>query len=179
MRIIGLTGPAGSGKDLAASMIHGALRVGFSDPIYRGLEAMLGVSESRLRNRRLKETPIEAVGRSPRRMLQTLGTDWGRDLVSPDVWVRLAVATWRRAHDDGYDVVVAPDVRFANEVDLIREWGGEVWLVHRPDVTPVEGHPSERGLPLSMIDRLLVNAGTPDDLRARVAATLALTPAAR
>ena len=168
-RIIGLTGPAGSGKDLVASMLP-AHRIAFADPIYKGLAAMLGVPECVLRDRERKENPLP-VGKSPRQLLQTLGTDWGRNLVSESIWLEVAFWRWEKAAANGFPVIVVPDVRFANEARLIHDQGGEVWLIHRPDVAPVAAHPSEAGLPLAMIDRLVSNSGTVDDLRARVEET--------
>jgi len=170
-RIIGFTGPAGAGKDLAASMVPGACRVGFADPIYQGLSAMLGVPEAILRNRSAKENTIVGLGASPRQLLQTLGTEWGRRMIRDDVWLRVAFWKWQQLAAGGVSLIVVPDVRFANEARQIRSEGGQVWMVYRPGVEPVAAHESEAGLPLRLIDRLIVNDGTVDQLRERVVAT--------
>ena len=171
-RIIGLTGAAGAGKDLVASMIPGACRVAFADPIYHGLSTMLGIPEGVLRNRTEKETPIVGIGASPRQLLQTLGTEWGRQMIRDDIWLRTAFWRWEQLAAGGVSLIVVPDVRFQNEARMIRENGGEVWLIHRPGVDPVAAHVSEAGIPLRQIDRLIVNDGTVDQLRERVGATL-------
>lgn len=62
---------------------------------------------------------------SPRQLLQTLGTEWGR-AIDPDIWAK---ATLREAQK--YEKVVISDVRFLNEVDLINEAGGEVVKITR------------------------------------------------
>jgi hypothetical protein len=170
-RIIGLTGPAGAGKDLAASMVPGACRIAFADPIYQGLSTMLGIPEGVLRDRSAKEQPIVGIGASPRQLLQTLGTEWGRQMIRDDIWLRVAFWRWEQMAAGGVSLIVVPDVRFSNEARLIRENGGEVWLIHRPGVEPVAAHSSEAGLPLKLIDRLVVNDGTVDQLRERVEAT--------
>jgi hypothetical protein len=177
-RIIGFTGPAGAGKDLAASMIPGGHRIAFADPIYQGLSAMLGVPESILRTRAGKEVPLFDFGASPRQLLQTLGTEWGRQMIRDDIWLRVAFWRWEWAAAAGHGVIVVPDVRFANEARQIRSEGGEVWMIHRPGVEPVAAHESEAGLPLRMIDRLVVNDGTVDQLRERVEATFSRTATA-
>ena len=169
-RLIGFTGPAGCGKDLAASFLE-ARRVGFADPLYRGLATMLGVPEERLRDRAMKERPIVGFDVSPRRLLQTLGTEWGRRCVAEDLWVDMARRQWCRFRALG-ETVVVPDVRFANEAEAIRADGGEVWMIHRPSVAAILPHVSEAGLPLRLIDRLVVNDGTVDQLRERVRETL-------
>ena len=171
-RLIGLTGAAGAGKDLVATLIPGALRIAFADPLYEGLAAMLGIPEALLRSRATKEAPLAGLGRSPRQLLQTLGTEWGRQMVSPDIWLQAAFWRWEKASAAGHSFVVEPDVRFANEARLIHDQGGEVWLIHRPGVEPVAAHVSEAGLPLGQIDRLLVNDGSVEQLRERVGATL-------
>ena len=171
MKLIGLNGPAGAGKDLAASMVPGGHRIAFADPLYAGLAAMLDIPEGLLRARSTKEVPLVDFNRSPRELLQTLGTDWGRKLVAPDIWLRVAFWRWERAAAAGHSVIVVPDVRFENEARQIRSEGGEVWMIHRPGVEPVAAHESEAGLPLRMIDRLVVNDGTVDQLRERVEAT--------
>ena len=171
-RLIGLTGAAGAGKDLVATLIPGALRIAFADPLYEGLAAMLGIPEALLRSRATKEAPLAGLGRSPRQLLQTLGTDWGRQMVSPDIWLQAAYWRWEKASAAGHSFVVVPDVRFANEARLIHDQGGEVWLIHRPHLEPVAAHVSEAGLPLGQIDRLLVNDGSVEQLRERVGATL-------
>ncbi len=170
-RIIGFTGPAGAGKDLAASMVPGGHRIAFADPLYQGLAVMLGVPEGVLRDRSGKEMPLVDFGASPRQLLQTLGTEWGRQMIRHDIWLRVAYWRWEQAAAAGESIIVIPDVRFENEARQIRSEGGEVWLLHRPGIRPVAAHSSEHGLPLRLIDRLLVNDGTVDQLRERVEAT--------
>jgi hypothetical protein len=176
--IIGFTGPAGAGKDLAASMVPGGHRIAFADPLYQGLSAMLGIPEGLLRARSTKEVPLVDFGASPRELLQTLGTEWGRRMVRHDIWLRVAWWRWEQAAAAGHGVIVVPDVRFANEARQIRSEGGEVWWIHRPGVEPVAAHESEAGLPLRLIDRLIVNDGTVDQLRERVEATFSRTATA-
>ena len=173
MKIIGLAGRAGAGKSLVASMLPGGFRViGFADPIYRGLSAMLDLQEDDLRDRTKKERQIEELGVSPRELAQTIGTDWGRELIADDLWVILARLRVKRLHDSGVRRIAFADVRFANEVEFIHdEFGGEVWLVDRPgaETTP-HAHRSEDGLPADAIDRTIVNDCDLDELRRRVEA---------
>lgn len=64
---------------------------------------------------------------SPRRIMQTLGTEWGRVLHGPDFWVE----QWQRATAD-MPLLVAEDCRFANEAEAIRARGGLVFEVEAP-----------------------------------------------
>jgi hypothetical protein len=172
-RIIGLTGPAGCGKTFVASMVPDAVVVGLADPIYAALASILGIPETVLRQRATKERPIEWLGKSPRQLLQTLGTDWGRTLVAEDLWLRIARRRIEELAAAGAGAVVIADVRFDNEAAMVHEMGGEVWLVDRRPATEAAPHVSEAGLSTGLIDRVIDNTGTPEQTRANVAAILA------
>lgn len=163
--VIGLTGPAGCGKNLVASMIPDAVVMQLADPLYAALAAMLGIPEPMLRHRPIKESPVSWLGLSPRQLLQTLGTEWGRSHVAQDVWLRIAgrkIEQWRRA---GVQTVVIADVRFPNEAEWIRARGGKVWRVERDPGVRITDHASEAGLPESLIDLWIDNSGTPEQTR--------------
>jgi len=159
-RIIGIAGRAGAGKNTVAEMIPGAAVFGFADPLYEGLAAMLGVPEDMLRSRRNKETPLKWLGKSPRELMQTLGTEWGRGMVAQDIWLRLAK---RRIETYGGTIVFS-DVRFDNEAEWIRNQGGEVWLVERDQETH-HTHSSEAGISPHLIDRVIDNRGPLEQTR--------------
>ncbi|WP_291732376.1 hypothetical protein [Leisingera sp. F5] len=127
-RVIGLCGLAGSGKTTAAEFLEGLgyIRIAFADPLkamLRALMASAGVPEDyaeRMLAGDLKEAEIvDLGGRSPRYAMQTLGTEWGRNLMHPDFWVEIAM---RRARDilDAGGRVVFEDVRMANEAAAVR-----------------------------------------------------------
>lgn len=180
MRLIGLTGLAGAGKDTVADFLRetqGFVGMAFADPLRAGLQAMFGLTPEQLNDRESKEAPIDWLGASPRRLMQTLGTEWGRTFVAKDVWLRTAQQTlerFRRAepclHIEG---VVVTDVRFRNEADWIVAQGGEVWRIVRPAPTLIgepAAHVSECGNVYA--HKTIFNTGTIEDLHAAVAATL-------
>ena len=51
-------------------------------------------------------------GKTMRYALQTLGTEWGRDLLHEELWSWIG---WERASKAPYDVVIFDDVRFSSE----------------------------------------------------------------
>jgi hypothetical protein len=170
MRLIGITGRAGSGKNTVAGLVPGAEVIGLADPIYQGLATMLGLDELELRDRGRKEAPIEWLGRSPRTLLQTLGTEWGRDTVRSDIWLLMAERRIRELDRAGAAAVVVADVRFANEAEMIRRMGGQIWEVRRPGQAIGEaGHSSERGIGAELVDVVIDNDGSLEELEARVA----------
>ena len=80
----------------------------------------------------LKEAPqAEIGGLSLRTFCEGVGTDWGRKMVSEDLWVNMAYTKIVKLLDSGHRVVVE-DARFVNECDLVRELGGKVVRVVRP-----------------------------------------------
>lgn len=173
--LIGICGAAGSGKDEVASVLvekFGYIRNKFADPLYEMVAAMTGYTVSQLQDRRLKEKPIGWLdSKTPRQLLQTLGTDWGRTLVHSEVWIRSVQRRVERAREDGRHSVIT-DLRFDNEAEWVRACGGVVWRVERDvptDVACLTPHSSESGVKDGLIDRTIVNDGTLEDLRRRVA----------
>lgn len=144
--IIGLTGLARSGKSTAANYLvieKKFVRVPFAAPIKRMLRS-LGLSDDEI-NGSLKEEPCDLLcGRSPRFAMQRLGTEWGRGLIHPDLWIEL----WRRDAErlilSGHSVV-ADDCRFPNEANALKNLGGKIINIRNDSnsVSNVEAHSSE------------------------------------
>lgn len=161
--LIGIAGRARSGKDTVANFIIAAIggyRYSFADPI-RAMLAPLGVNMSDPYWQARKEELIPALGVSPRRMMQTLGTEWGRQLINPDLWLIMA---HQRLLQNGPGMVI-PDVRFDNEAAWIRKHGGRIIHVFRPDTKAVEAHASEDGIEMQDTDVRLFNSGTLEELQ--------------
>lgn len=164
--LIGITGRARSGKDTVANFIIAAIggyRYSFADPI-RAMLTSLGVDMSDPYWQARKEEVIPALGVSPRRMMQTLGTEWGRQLINPDLWLIMA---HQRLLQNGPGMVI-PDVRFDNEAAWIRKHGGRILHVLRPDAKIVEAHASEDGIEVLDTDVRLFNSGTLEELQLSV-----------
>jgi hypothetical protein len=109
----------------------------------------------------LKEAPCDLLGGvTPRAAMQTLGHEWGRETVYPNIWVDTAK---RRALDilkyEGR--VVFDDVRYSNEAAAIKDLGGVTVRLFRGEETPAE-HPSEE-IDFKA-DRVLYNVGGCTDL---------------
>lgn len=166
-RLIGIAGRAGSGKDTAGSHLveqHGFQQYAFADPIRAMLGALGAFPAADLINRDTKEVVIGWLGKSPRQMAQTLGTEWGRELVHPQLWILMAQRRWDAAKLAGHSLVIT-DVRFANEADWIRSQGGQVMGLNRPGVEVVSTHVSEQFDLGKVADSVIRNDGTIDDLK--------------
>lgn len=164
--LIGIAGRGRAGKDTVANFIIAAIggyRYSFADPI-RAMLAPLGVDMSDPYWQARKEEPIPALGVSPRRMMQTLGTEWGRQLINPDLWLVMA---HQRLLRNGPGMVIS-DVRFENEAAWIRKHGGRIIHVIRPEAKAVEAHASEDGIEMLDTDAQLFNSGTLEELQLTV-----------
>lgn len=179
--IIGLTGRKRHGKDTVGEILarkYTFERVSFADPLKRGLKVMLDLSEREV-NGELKETPIGWLdGITPRYLMQTLGTEWGRKRVAKHLWTTLAGHRIHALDNSGTPVVVT-DVRFEDEAGMIRHLGGIVLHIERPEKLSrwerfkrfigLE-HKSERGVNRHILDYIIQNDGTIADLEEKVCA---------
>lgn len=139
-RLIGLAAHApGSGKSTAAAELgrHGFRCISFAAPLKRMAESFL-YSLGNLSAEEIKrvvyydrQAVIPGINVTSRHLLQTLGTEWGRRQICPDVWLQCWSNTTRQLLESGISVVV-DDVRFINEADLVIELGGQMWLIDRP-----------------------------------------------
>ncbi|WP_336810953.1 hypothetical protein [Bosea sp. MMO-172] len=178
VRTIGFCGPIGAGKSEAAKRLVSRWRfsrVRFAEPL-KAMLAALGLTEAQLDGASKEEPAALLCGRTPRQAMQWLGTEWGRNLIADDFWI----AAWRAAVErvqprftchGGFAplrLIVADDVRFANEAKAIRDRGGLVVRIERPGAgtTTGAGHASERAdfVP----DRIIRNRGSLAELQAQI-----------
>lgn len=177
MRIIGLSGRAGVGKDTAAKRLcvrHGFVSRAFAYPLKEAARNIFGFTDAQL-NGNLKEVVDEFWGKTPRKVMQLLGTDCVRKIIDDDVWIKSMERAIKNPRDlegtgainQGAGIAIT-DVRFPNEAHAIRRWGGEVWRIERP-IAAVEAHVSETALDAFVFDRVLKNpTGTIEALWALV-----------
>lgn len=140
VQIVGLMGYERAGKSTAAKFLceHGFETASFASVLKRMLEAGFGLGREALHGSE-KETPHPALnGATPRHAMQSLGTEWGRKLIHDDLWVEAFKRDLqaREAAAPGGRYLVE-DVRYDNEVRVIRELGGEIWVIRRPSVEPL------------------------------------------
>jgi hypothetical protein len=136
--IVGLVGFIGSGKGTVGDILEqkGFIKDSFAKPFKDACSVMFGWPREMLEgdtevSRKWREEPdvywSEKFGNefSPRLALQLMGTEAGRNVFHPDIWV---ISLLNRAR--GKDVVVT-DVRFKNEIKYIQDNGGIVIRIKR------------------------------------------------
>jgi len=131
--IIAVSGKLGTGKDYIiknyilptingkvckmAFADHIKVNVASQDPTVSLLECLEGFKDTILRKK-----------------LQTAGTEQGRAIYGPDIWVR-TLENWiklRQIRGDNIDVVLVTDCRFPNEAEWIKSNGGLLIRVRAP-----------------------------------------------
>lgn len=167
----------GCGKSTAALALcreHGFVRVSFADPLRKMVAVLLqelGYDKVQVFHllHEGKEETIPELGVSTRHLLRTLGTEWGRDCVHPNLWVRV----WKKKVA-ALDRVVTDDLRFPNELEAVRYRGGTVIEITRPGVDRDDLHRSDGALDAlgDIADCVIQNSGTIKALE--IAVTLAI-----
>ncbi|WP_105215753.1 deoxynucleotide monophosphate kinase family protein [Pseudoalteromonas sp. T1lg22] len=161
--LIGLTGQARCGKDTFASFLREFKQFeqyAFALPIKNACREIFGWSDDHV-NGALKDEVDPHFNVSPRKAMQTLGTEWGRNLINSELWLQAA-----KKQIAAHQALIITDVRFENEAKLIRDQGGIVIKIIRPEWAHILSHCSEDGIGENLVDKVIVNDGSLDDLRA-------------
>jgi hypothetical protein len=191
-QIIGLySSVPASGKTTVASFLvenHGYTHLAFAGPLKKMIRSFLesaGYSATVIDHFLSplgKEVELPGLHRATtRHLMQTLGTEWGRNCVSPDVWAQL---WYRRASAliARGERVVCDDVRFPEEAAMVHSLSGELWRITRPShhadpevvshASEVVSHASEGALESASFHRIISNSQGLEVLEANVARCL-------
>lgn len=177
MRVIGITGKAGAGKDTAATLLSkmypNSRIYHFADPLKEACSAAFGIPLAHFNQREIKEMENPFWRKSPRWMAQFVGTEMFRNLIGEDFWIRRAEMEYVNADADGIGTLIVPDVRFDNEANWIGEHSGTMLEIVRSGIPEVgiSGHASEAGINWNNYRgeyELIYNDGSFDDLNTQL-----------
>lgn len=132
--IIGMGFKARSGKDETGKYLQkhfGFTQAAFADKLKKAAMLVFELSYEQVYGE-LKDILDERWNDTPRNILQKMGTECMRNGYAKDVWVRALEMRIRREGIRSDWCVT--DVRFVEEAEAIKKWGGFVVLVHRPNV---------------------------------------------
>jgi len=160
--VVGLVGGKRAGKDTAARYlsVRGFERVALADPMKAIVANCCGGE-------------ILKSGQPPRVLWQQVGTEIGR-LIAPTLWIELLQVQMVAAHRfAGKSKFVVSDVRFENEAAAIREMGGRLIEIRRPDAADeTDSHASEQEWRTIAADYVIHNDQAVLDLCRELAAAL-------
>lgn len=170
--IIAFSGRAGSGKSTAFEAIRASSEgravclTKFASPLYQMQETLYRLISP------VYERPADFV--KDRKLLQWIGTEWGRDTISKTLWVDLwkARVNHVRARDPEL-IVVCDDCRYENEAQTVKAMGGVIVALSSNrsfDIGGIAGHASEAGFPAAYIDYTVENNGTVEEFQEAIKA---------
>lgn len=172
-KLIGLIGKRRSGKDTAADALlpFGYKRLKFADALKAMINALLWEAGCSVADREamiegtLKDSPTKFLcNQTPRWAMQTLGTEWGRKLIDPDIWVKLTLMKAKARAK-----VVITDVRFPNEAWAVRDAGGTLIRIVRPSMNfRSDDHSSETEIENCHPHFTVINNGTIEELQTQI-----------
>jgi hypothetical protein len=168
--LVAITGKKGSGKTLVAKMISNFAETStysFAAPIKEMIEVLTdylhvyGLDGDNMKDKRLVIPDLKV---TLRELYQTLGTEWGRNMINPDIWVDCMRQTLM---DSLEEFIVIPDMRFDNEYDMLKEFCMLNSYKFVPlnivrDTGEIDNHPSEQGLHNRECINVANNGSIPD-----------------
>ena len=184
--IIALSGKKGSGKSTVSRFLvqqHGFKWLSYAAPGRQMLKALgLGDVDFLPEN---KEEPIAWLSGvrevTPRYLMQTLLSAWGREQVHPDLWAFVVGQKILKCEGD----VVIDDLRFNNEAELLLHTFGKeqvrIIKLVRPGLRSnhLSQHVSENGVNDALIHNTIVNDTTPARLCTKVLDALQISGPAK
>lgn len=146
MVTIGIVGNKQVGKDTFADILckkYNYKKYSFADPLKRTCKELYGLTEEQLTDPIQKETVDSRWNKTPRQILQFIGTDIVRTHIAKDFWIQ-KFNNWMG--DEASKRVVIPDIRFRNELDAVRKHTAIIIKIERPNQYIRDNHISEHEL---------------------------------
>ncbi len=181
MVIIGICGQKQHGKDTIADYLvknYSFTKMSFAQPIKDMCRQLFSFNDEQLSGS-LKETIDETWGFTPRQAFQFIGTDIFRDqfhklspTIGEDIWafkLKFEMDKIINDHDREHKHICIADVRFDNEIDMLREYAKEknvqckIIHVHRQGVSNelIDLHCSEHQNIFNKVDSFIINTTLP------------------
>ena len=131
--VIGFMGYAGVGKSTAAKALQAAYKdieiASFAGPLKEAVQQLFLFSDEQVYgSKEQKEAVDERWGISPRRVLQIVGTDCLRNMIDPKFHVKRMSSYLQQCRSK---LVIIDDIRFADEAELVNQYG-KCFYIGRP-----------------------------------------------
>jgi len=169
MRIIGITGAAGSGKDTLANILVDdgqSIIYSMASPLKESASILFGIDIDDFYDRVKKETINDVWGFTPRELLIKMGTDFGRNVINKDIFIKRAQVELDKHKNSLIGKFIIPDIRFDNEAEFVKNNNGIVIKISRDNRDVVQvNHETEYGISDDLVDIHIDNNGSILDLK--------------
>lgn len=152
MLIIGLSGQKQSGKSTVANYLHtrkGFTELSFAYPLKEIIgKQLFGLNDAQLYGSEEEKSKIVPEWlRSPRDILQIVGTDLFRNSFDSNFWIKLCLKRIREIRKNNSKArIVVSDCRFWNEQSELKELGAYSWNIVKTGQVSNDSHESEHGM---------------------------------
>ena len=200
MKLIGLSGLIGSGKRTVADILeknHNFTKVSFADSVKDSVAVVFGWPRNLLdgntpESRDWREVVdhwwanrLNIPHLTPRWVIQFWGTELCRHNFHEDIWIASLERKLLRLNETNPNTkLVISDIRFPNEMKVIKNLGGKTWCIKRGidpvwfttyangGETPKNIHPSEWEWARESFNCTIRNNGTKDELVSLISSLL-------
>jgi len=151
--VIAIAGYKGTGKSTLATALANEFSKGgyeveiikFADPIKDATQMIFGFTNEQVYGEE-KDVVDPFWGFTPRDVQLSLGTEWGREMVHPDIWVKALEQKIKHSAEIPYRLLIIDDLRFVNEARMLKVYASVLLRVENNRVQQDKSHPTETGL---------------------------------
>jgi len=165
MVLIGLIAPKGSGKTVVANQLctkYNFSKHSVADPLKYAMMHIFDLKQEQLWGEQ-KEVIDTFWGISPRELMQYIGTDVFREVfgkkyphIGTNLWVLSLEKIIQKELAENKNIVI-DDIRFPNEMDLIKKYNGHLVKINRLSLLTYDKHISENILVNIDVPNVLIN----------------------
>lgn len=177
--LVGISGHKFNGKDTIGDFLHskyGYTKVSFAEPLKKICKELFNLNNEQLYGDLKEVSDPNWFNLQPRQLLQFIGTELFRDNMSKlhsefkkDFWIICLENKIKKLREINPQIkIVITDVRFENEVELVKKLGGMVIKVKRKLENITDIHASEIHIDNLYCDFNVENNGTKEELYDKV-----------
>jgi dephospho-CoA kinase len=147
--LIGLLAKKRNGKDTVADYLvenYGFIKLSFADPVKQACKHIFSLTNEQLYGDK-KEIIDHYWKKTPRELLQIVGTDMFRNNFDKHIWIKSLKKKYLDIIKNNQNAnIVISDVRFLNELQSIHQLNGVVIKIIRPNIQSCDNHESENNI---------------------------------
>ena len=143
-RVIAFAGPAGVGKSTAAVFLQNEARLGkvqilsFAKPMRRMVATLLPLGMGAFTQDNKNNPEHGLCGKTPRQLLETIGTEWGKEMIGENIWLDIVA---NQINSGAFDTYAIDDLRTDAEAIYLKEkFNATIIHLSRPGIDYKRDH---------------------------------------